>query len=150
LHLWEAGPFEIDHPEADPSLGNGNGSQPEIAERQAPDSGKDLGMSIADVMNQEGISREERKSQGISLSSLIVVALVLMAVALLYVWSHVNMTKLEYKVAEEMGIRERLLEEQKKLKVEVATLKAPQRIEVIGRNKLQMTYPERDQVILLK
>jgi len=60
------------------------------------------------------------------------------------------MTKLEYQVAEEIGIKERLLEEQKKLKVEIATLRAPQRIEVIARNKLQMSSPERDQVILIK
>jgi len=40
-----------------------------------------------------------------------------------------------------------LLEEQQKLKVELATLKSPQRIEAIAREKLQMTYPEQGQVI---
>ena len=107
-------------------------------------------MAIADVVKQSNIPEDEKTSARINLSSLIVVAIVLMAVALLYVWSHLNMTRLEYQVAEEIGIRERLLEEQKKLKVEVATLKAPQRIEVIARDKLQMTYPERGQVILIK
>ncbi len=107
-------------------------------------------MAIADVLKQNSIPGEEKSSAGINLTSLIIIALVLMAVALLYVWSHVNMTKLEYQVAEEIGIKERLLEEQKKLKVEVATLKTPQRIEVIARNKLQMSYPDRDQVILIK
>jgi cell division protein FtsL len=107
-------------------------------------------MAIADVIKQNGIPGDERTSSGINLSSLLVVVIVLMAVALLYVWSHLNMTKLEYQVAEEIGVRERLLEEQKKLKVDVATLKAPHRIEVIARDKLQMTYPDRDQVILIK
>ncbi|MDD5167862.1 MAG: cell division protein FtsL [Syntrophales bacterium] len=107
-------------------------------------------MAIADIIKQNSMPTEEKTSPSINLSSLIFVALVLMAVALLYVWSHVNMTKLEYQVAEEIGIRDRLLEEQKKLKLEVATLKAPQRIEVIARNRLQMTYPERDQVISIK
>jgi len=36
------------------------------------------------------------------------------------------------------------------LKVEVATLKSPRRIESIARTKLGMRYPERDQVIFLK
>jgi cell division protein FtsL len=73
-----------------------------------------------------------------------------MAVALVYVWSHIRMTELEYKVAEEMSIKESLLEEQRKLKVEIATLKSPQRLEAIAKEKLQMSYPTRDQVIILK
>jgi len=107
-------------------------------------------MAVADVIKQSNIQGEEKTSFRVNLSAMIVVVVVLMAVALFYVWSHVNMTRLEYQVAEEMGVKERLLEEQKKLKVEIATLKAPQRIEVIARNKLQMTYPERGQVIMIK
>ena len=73
-----------------------------------------------------------------------------MVVALLYVWSHIHMTELEYQVAQELNSREQLAEEQAKLKLELATLKSPQRIETIAREKLQMTYPGREQVILLK
>jgi cell division protein FtsL len=73
-----------------------------------------------------------------------------MAVALLYVWSHIHMTELEYQVARELSSREQITEEQTKLKIELATLKSPQRIETIAREKLQMTYPEREQVIMLK
>ncbi len=76
-------------------------------------------------------------------------AFVLMGVALVYVWSHLRMTDLEYKVAAEMNRKEQLLEEQRKLKVEVATLKAPNRIESIAKEKLQMVYPQREQVIHL-
>jgi hypothetical protein len=35
------------------------------------------------------------------------------------------------------------------LKVEIATLKSPQRLETIAKEQLQMTYPTRDQVIIL-
>ena len=73
-----------------------------------------------------------------------------MAVALLYVWSHIHMTELEYQIARELNNREQIAEEQTKLKVELATLKSPRRIETIAREKLQMTYPERTQVIILK
>jgi len=76
-------------------------------------------------------------------------AFVLMGVALVYVWSHLRMTGLEYKIAEEMTRKEQLLEEQRKLKVEVATLKAPNRIETIVKEKLKMIYPQREQVIHL-
>jgi cell division protein FtsL len=59
------------------------------------------------------------------------------------------MTELEYMVAAEMSIKEKLVEEQTKLKVEIATLKSPQRIEAVAKEQLQMTYPTRDQVIIL-
>jgi len=48
-----------------------------------------------------------------------------------------------------MNRKEQLLEEQRKLKVEVATLKSPSRIETIVKEKLQMTYPQREQIIHL-
>jgi len=92
---------------------------------------------------------EEKDSAELRYSPFIFVTLVLMAVALVYVWSHIRMTELEYMIAEEMTVKEKLLEEQTKLKVEIATLKSPQRIEATAREKLQMVYPTRDQVILL-
>jgi cell division protein FtsL len=150
MRLREKGAAERDYPEADHPGRFGNSRESEGAKRETPDGGKGLGMDITETIKQNNVPSEDKSAFSINLSTMIFVALVLMAVALLYVWSHVNMTKLEYQVAEEIGIKERLLEEQKKLKVEIATLKAPQRIEVIARNKLQMSYPERDQVILIK
>jgi cell division protein FtsL len=97
--------------------------------------------------------REEKKAPaaaGIRYPTFIVVAVVLMFVALIYVGSHIHMMELEYKVAAELNAREQKLEEQKKLKLEYAMLKSPQRIEGIARSRLQMSYPERDQVIVLK
>lgn len=91
----------------------------------------------------------EKVSTKIKYSNFIFVTLVLMAVALFYVWSHIHMTELEYMVAAEMSIKEKLVEEQTKLKVEIATLKSPQRLEAIAKEQLQMTYPTRDQVITL-
>jgi len=84
------------------------------------------------------------------LSRLIVVALLFMATALMYVWFRVSITNIDYQIAGEMNRRDALLEENRKLKVEVATLKSPGRIEAIARDKLGMRYPERDQVIFLR
>jgi cell division protein FtsL len=75
---------------------------------------------------------------------------VLMFVALIYVGSHTRMMELEYNVAAEISAKEQMLEEQKRLKLEYAMLKSPQRIESIARSKLQMSYPESDQIIVLK
>lgn len=106
-------------------------------------------MAVSDAL--KGTIQEEHKKTGeIKYSVYIVAALALMSVLLCYVASHLQMTKLEYQIAEEISRKERLVDEQKKLKVEVATLKSPQRIAAIAREKLQMTNPDKDQVIMIK
>jgi cell division protein FtsL len=106
-------------------------------------------MQAVEVLKQR-VGPEEDASGRIGYSTWIFIASVLMAVALLYVWSHIHMTELEYQIARELSSGEQLRDERTKLKVELATLKSPRRIETIAREKLQMTYPERTQVILLK
>jgi cell division protein FtsL len=106
-------------------------------------------MQAVEVLKQR-IQPQEDASGRIGYSTWIFIASVLMAVALLYVWSHIHMTELEYQIARELSSAEQLKEERTKLKVDLATLKSPQRVETIARQKLQMTYPERVQVIMLK
>ncbi|OGP91225.1 MAG: cell division protein FtsL, partial [Deltaproteobacteria bacterium RBG_19FT_COMBO_43_11] len=91
-----------------------------------------------------------KTSLGIKYSTFIVVSIVLMFIALIYVGSHIRMTELEYNVAAQLSEKEQKLEEQKKLRLELAMLKSPQRIEGVARNKLHMSYPESNQVIVLK
>jgi cell division protein FtsL len=106
-------------------------------------------MEAVEVLRQT-VQEQEETSGDVGYSTWIFIAIVLMMVLLVYVWSHIHMTELEYQIAREMSTREQLTEEQAKLKVELATLKSPQRIETIAREKLQMTYPGREQVILIK
>ncbi|HQK99803.1 MAG TPA: cell division protein FtsL [Smithellaceae bacterium] len=97
------------------------------------------------------VARHERSAPlGQKYSTFIVVAVTLMLVALVYVGSHIRMTQMEYRIAETISLKEKLVEEQKKLKLEHAMLKSPQRIEVIARKQLQMVYPDKEQVIVLK
>ena len=106
-------------------------------------------MQAVEVLKQTVQPREQTAGR-IGYSTWIFIASVLMTVALLYVWSHIHMTELEYQIAQELNSREQIMEEQTKLKVELATLRSPQRIETIARERLQMTYPDRTQVIVLK
>jgi cell division protein FtsL len=106
-------------------------------------------MQAVEVLKQR-VHAQENASGRIGYSTWIFIASVLMAVALVYVWSHIHMTELEYQIARELSSGEQIKDERTKLKVELATLKSPRRIETIAREKLQMTYPERAQVIMLK
>ncbi|MDD5711296.1 MAG: cell division protein FtsL [Smithellaceae bacterium] len=108
-------------------------------------------MQSADVFDQiAAVPEETREVKGYRYSSFIFCAFVLMAVLLIYVWCHIHMTELEYQLATEISTKEQLLEQQRRLRVEYATLKSPQRIEAIARDRLQMTFPQGDQIIVLK
>lgn len=102
------------------------------------------------IARPNGSEQEKKTAPQLKYSVFLFVAFVLMVVAITYVWSHIQMTRLEYHIAEEMTSKEQLLEEQRKLKLEYATLKSPQRIEAIAKNSLNLSYPDRDQVIMMK
>jgi len=106
-------------------------------------------MPVAKVARPRAVV-EAREGAGLRVSTSLLSLLVLVAVALVYVWSHLYNTQLKYQIAEEMTVRENLMEENRRLKVEIATLKSPQRIESIARDKLKLQYPEREQVVLIK
>ncbi len=106
-------------------------------------------MQAVEVLKQT-VQPQENVSGRIGHSTWIFIATVMMAVTLLYVWSHIHMTELEYQIARELSNREKITEEQTKLKVELATLRSPRRIEAIATEKLNMIYPDRRQVIVLK
>jgi cell division protein FtsL len=83
-------------------------------------------------------------------SHFIFATLIFMAIALVYVWFHIQATQINYQIAEEIQNKNKLTEENRRLKVEIATLTSPQQIETIARIKLKMCYPKRDQVVFLK
>jgi cell division protein FtsL len=109
---------------------------------------KDMVIESAEALKEEPESGHFLASLGYS--PFIFIAVVIMAVAIVYVWSHNYMTALEYRVASEISKKETLLEEQKKLRIELATMRSPKRIASIAMERLQMTYPEREQVVFLK
>lgn len=106
-------------------------------------------MSRGEVIGQ-GVRNNKKTFTGVRYLNLIFLAVTFMLVILIYVWSHIQMTELEYRAAEEMSLKEQLLEEQKKLKLECATLRSSQRIEAIAKEKLHMSYPLREQIVLME
>ena len=90
-----------------------------------------------------------RRRQKLPLSRLVMGIMVIMVVTLLYVWFQVNNTKMNYAIAREMQVRERLVEEGRQLRIEVEVLESPRRIEDIAKDTLKMRYPSSNQVVLL-
>ncbi|HEU18985.1 MAG TPA: cell division protein FtsL [Deltaproteobacteria bacterium] len=106
------------------------------------------GFSMAHVSKRSPSKLDEGK--GVKYSSLGYVSLVVMVVVLVYVWCHVQVTEVNYEMAQAIKVREQLLEENSKLKIEIERLKSPARIEDYARKKLGMDYPERNQVVVLR
>lgn len=107
-------------------------------------------MPFEEITVTEETEQQAKGAPQLKYSVFLFVAFVLMVVAITYVWSHLQMTKLSYQIAEEMASKEQLLEDQRKLKLELATLKSPQRIEAIAKSSLNLSYPEKEQVIVIK
>jgi cell division protein FtsB len=68
---------------------------------------------------------------------------------LLYTWCRVQCVRVGYAISAQHNIQQRLLMRRNRLKIELAHLKSPERIESIARRKMGLTAPRPEQVIIL-
>ncbi len=68
---------------------------------------------------------------------------------LFYTWCRVQYTRVGYEISDGMNQQQRLLTLQQNLKIELARLKSPDRIESIARRKLHLTTPTPEQVMVI-
>ena len=69
------------------------------------------------------------------------------AAALFNVWIHVATVRLGYELSAEARLHERLVEENRGIRVEIATLKSPERLKKLANETYRMTAPKPGQVI---
>ena len=70
--------------------------------------------------------------------------------ALFFVWSRIQVIQVGYEISSALKEGRALDEANKKLRVEIATLKSYTRIEKIAIEELKMSKPKPDQVIIIK
>ena len=81
---------------------------------------------------------------------LMVVMVLLTLVSIFHVWSRVKVVDMNLKIAElNRDIREQE-QEHNRLKLEVASLRTPARIEALARGELGMALPTEQQVVIVK
>ncbi|MGH7767921.1 MAG: cell division protein FtsL [Candidatus Binatia bacterium] len=73
----------------------------------------------------------------------------LVAMALLHVWLRLQVVHLGYILSTMSKLQSQLEQENRELKVELATLTSPGRLEAMARARLGMTEPQRGQVVVL-
>ena len=86
----------------------------------------------------------------ISFPYLTAVMVLLTLVSIFHVWSRVEVIDLNLKTSEASRQFREEEQENKRLKLEVASLKTPARIEALAKGELGMTLPTDQQVVLVK
>jgi cell division protein FtsL len=80
----------------------------------------------------------------------LVLLLFLIGGSLFYVWSRIQVIQLGYEISNALKEERALAELNKRLRLEVATLKSYTRIEKFAVEELRMTKPKPDQVIVIR
>ena len=81
---------------------------------------------------------------------LLILLLFLIAGSLFYVWSRIQVIQLGYEISNALKEERALAELNKRLRLEIATLKSYTRIEKFAVEELRMTKPKPDQVIVIR
>lgn len=81
---------------------------------------------------------------------LIILLFVFVPSVLVYIWLHVQTVGLSYDIAKAQKQKREFLETNKKLRIQLANLKNPERIERIALTQLGLKPPEKGQIEILK
>jgi cell division protein FtsL len=92
------------------------------------------------------ISRKQRRRHNAGVALL---AFVLVGVTLAHVWLRLQVFQMGYVLSTTSKLQNQLEQEQRELKVELATLMSPDRLEAMARKRLGLASPEKGQVIVL-
>jgi len=96
---------------------------------------------------KEKIASEWRQRR---LTTVIAVFLWLLLSGFGYVWCRVEVVELGYQLSDTYQLNSRLLNDNKKLHLELARLKAPKRVQRIAIEKLGLKHPTKDQIVVLQ
>ena len=91
--------------------------------------------------------------KGIKLNVLLLITLLTLFFtggALFYVWSRIQVIQLGYEISNALKEERRLTEANKKVRLDIATLKSCPRIERFATDELRMAKPKPEQVIVIR
>ena len=97
--------------------------------------------------------RSTSKPKRIKLNRLFLFAFVmafLIGSSLFYVWSRIRVIRLGYEISSALKEEKALSEANKRLRLEIATLKSYARIEKVAVEELRMAKPKPEQVVVIR
>jgi cell division protein FtsL len=98
---------------------------------------------------RERPARKRRPARRHSIFWIVGLLVVLMALVWLHVWLRLQVVHLGYVLSTTSKLQGRLEQENRELKIELATMTSPERLESVARRRLNLRQPEKGQVIIL-
>ena len=115
-----------------------------------------MGKSVSRVtdrvlwMDEHPKPKAKTRSRKVNLLVFAVPLLLLIFSALFFVWTRIQVIQLGYEISSALKEGRSLVEGNKQLRIEIATLKSYARIERIAVEQLSMSKPKPDQVIVIR
>jgi len=78
---------------------------------------------------------------------LLVLGVFIVSLSLFYIWSRVQIVQMGYEINEHKKEQQKLLEQNKMIKMELSLMKSPSRIEKYAQENLKMQMPDQRQII---
>lgn len=101
------------------------------------------------LLKRQQVDRLSPRRQRRFFLSTLLLGLCLVGLALLHVWLRLQVVHLGYVLSTTSKLHSQLEQENRELKVELATLTSPDRLEAMARSRLGLVEPEKGQVVLL-
>ena len=97
------------------------------------------------------MARKTRKKNGnVKITGIWIIFMAVFIVELfIYTWCRVNCIGVGYEISEETKKQHELMALQNNLKIELASLKSPERISKIAKNQLGLKAPTKSQMIVI-
>lgn len=96
-----------------------------------------------------GAQRIDRAGRRRSMLAVGILAFGFVGIVLLHVWLRLQVVQVGYVLSTTSKLQSRLEQENRELKVELATLTSPDRLEALARQRLGLAAPEKGQIIVL-
>ena len=101
------------------------------------------------VLDQQQVAEARVRSRRSDALLPVVLSCLLVALALLFVWQRLRVVQLGYVLSTTSKLERRLEQTNRELKLELASLTAPERLETMARRRLGLRDPESGQVVVL-
>jgi len=94
-------------------------------------------------------SRAKEGRRGLILFGAALSAPIVLGGLLLYIWTHLSVIRLGYRIAEEKNIQARILEQNRILRLERAKFASFHRIEALGKREIGLVEPRPEQMVII-
>lgn len=106
-------------------------------------------MAKVDVLRRQPVERLTSRQRRQIFIRVLFLSLCLLGLALSHVWLRLQVVRLGYVLSTASRLKDQLEQENRELKVELATLTAPGRLEEMARLRLGLKEPGKDQLVIL-